>query len=65
MDKVIVGDGMMWVRVEHLDAASGQWVEMPRRYDPQRVTEDDIAHDYAIRRLTDAEVVEAESRVPR
>lgn len=65
MDKVLVGDGMMWVRVEHLDAARGRWIEMPRRYDPQRITEDDIAHDYALRRLTDEEVEQAEAQVQR
>ncbi len=36
------------------------WAEMPTRYDPAKVTDDDLVNDYALRRLTQCEVEEAE-----
>jgi hypothetical protein len=54
-----IGGGRVWAWFGHLDPRQGRWVEMPARYSAA-VTEGDVLHDGAIRRLTDAEVERAE-----
>lgn len=49
--RVDVGGGKVWM--EH--PAHG-WIEMPARYDAERVTEGDLVHDSQLRTLSDREV---------
>ena len=49
--RVGVGGGKVW-----LDHPAHGWLEMPARYDVERVTEEDLAQDSQLRRLSDREV---------
>lgn len=58
--RIDVGNGRVWARCPGLPRELGRWVEMPAGYDPATVTEDDLAHDGALRLLTDEEIARAE-----
>jgi hypothetical protein len=59
--RIDVGNGRVWARCPGLPRGLGRRVEMPASYDPAAVTEDDLAHDGALRPLTADEVERAET----
>jgi hypothetical protein len=59
--RIDVGGGRVWARCKQLAPELGRWAEMPASYDPAAVSEEDLEHDTALRRLTDAEVERAET----